>query len=117
MTTADQNTRPAPDPEMEAIADYVCNYRVESSEAYDTARLCLMDSLGCAMLALGFMGGHHNGLNGSAIIIAVGSRALSVFTRMMRAAPALTMRGLHRSCAAGWPRLAVPAGGCSTPAA
>ncbi|MDR7269480.1 hypothetical protein J2X20_002109 [Pelomonas saccharophila] len=70
-----------------------------------------------AMLALGFMGGHHNGLNGSAIIIAVASRALSVFTRMMRAAPALTMRGVHRSCAAGWPRLALPAGGCSTPAA
>ncbi|HJV35844.1 bifunctional 2-methylcitrate dehydratase/aconitate hydratase [Geomonas sp.] len=54
MTTADQNVRPAPDQEMEAIADYVCNYKIESSEAYDTARLCLMDSLGCAMLALGF---------------------------------------------------------------
>jgi 2-methylcitrate dehydratase len=54
MTTADQNVRPAPDQEMAAIADYVCNYQIESSEAYDTARLCLMDSLGCAMLALGF---------------------------------------------------------------
>ncbi|HJV66487.1 MAG TPA: bifunctional 2-methylcitrate dehydratase/aconitate hydratase [Geomonas sp.] len=54
MTTADQNVRPAPDQEMTAIADYVCNYQVASEEAYDTARLCLMDSLGCAMLALEF---------------------------------------------------------------
>ena len=34
------------------IADYVVDYQIDSREAYDTARLCLMDSLGCAMLAL-----------------------------------------------------------------
>ncbi|MCA9073616.1 MAG: bifunctional 2-methylcitrate dehydratase/aconitate hydratase [Planctomycetaceae bacterium] len=36
------------------IADYVVDYIVESDEAYDTARLCLMDSLGCAFQAMQF---------------------------------------------------------------
>ena len=55
MTTlADMNVRPSPDPEMAAVADYVCSYEIAGEEAYDTAVLCLMDSLGCAMLALGF---------------------------------------------------------------
>ncbi|MEZ6147416.1 MAG: MmgE/PrpD family protein [Planctomycetaceae bacterium] len=36
------------------IADYVVDYKIHSSEAYDTARLCLMDSLGCAFQALQF---------------------------------------------------------------
>ncbi len=51
-TTADANTRPDYDPELVAIADYVTGYRIESAEAFNTARHCLMDSLGCAMLAL-----------------------------------------------------------------
>jgi len=34
------------------IADYVLNTSVGSEEAYATARLCLMDSLCCAMMAL-----------------------------------------------------------------
>ena len=53
---ADANVRPAPDPELVAIADYVADYRIDSHEAYDTARYCLMDSLGCALLALRFPG-------------------------------------------------------------
>lgn len=36
------------------IADYVAGYRVESEEAYETARYCLADSIGCAVLALGY---------------------------------------------------------------
>lgn len=48
----DQNERPQFDKELQDIADYVLNYQVKSTEAYQTARLCLMDSLGCAMLAL-----------------------------------------------------------------
>ncbi len=48
----DANLRPDPDPELVTIADYVCNYHIESAEALDTARNCLMDSLGCALLAL-----------------------------------------------------------------
>lgn len=35
-------------------ADYAAAAVIDSPEAYRTARLCLMDSLGCAMLALGF---------------------------------------------------------------
>ena len=53
-TSADSNIRPAPDQEMAAIADYLCDFPITSEEAYDTARLCLMDSLGCAMLSLRF---------------------------------------------------------------
>lgn len=47
--------RPAPDPLLTDIADYVLAYDpVDNSQAMETARLCLMDSLGCAMLALRF---------------------------------------------------------------
>ena len=48
------NTRPAPDQVLVDIADYVCDYEIDSVEAYDTARNCLMDSLGCGLLALRF---------------------------------------------------------------
>ncbi len=46
--------RPAPDAPMVAIADYVADAEALSREAYDTARYMLMDSLGCALLALKF---------------------------------------------------------------
>ena len=46
--------RPDPDPLFVEIADYVLSRGIESKEAYDTARLCLMDSVGCMMLALNF---------------------------------------------------------------
>jgi 2-methylcitrate dehydratase len=49
---ADANLRPDPDPELVAIADYVCDVEIDSAEAMTTARHCLMDSLGCALLAL-----------------------------------------------------------------
>jgi 2-methylcitrate dehydratase len=48
----DANLRPDPDRELADIADYVCGYQADSEEALDTARNCLMDSLGCALLAL-----------------------------------------------------------------
>ncbi|HSN15399.1 MAG TPA: bifunctional 2-methylcitrate dehydratase/aconitate hydratase [Anaeromyxobacteraceae bacterium] len=48
------NVRPAPDPELVAIADYVAGHRIESEEAWQTARYSLMDSLGTAFLALRF---------------------------------------------------------------
>jgi len=47
----DLNVRPDPDKEIVAVADYVAEYSIESEEAYETARYCLMDSLGCAFLA------------------------------------------------------------------
>ena len=53
-TSADPNTRPDYDAVLQQVADYVLTYRVDSLEARDTARLCLMDSLACALLALRF---------------------------------------------------------------
>ncbi|HEX4792637.1 MAG TPA: 2-methylcitrate dehydratase [Humisphaera sp.] len=46
--------RPDPDPLLVRIADYVADARIDSDEAYSTARLCLMDSLACMFLALNF---------------------------------------------------------------
>jgi 2-methylcitrate dehydratase len=46
--------RPDPDQPMVDIADYVCGYYEPSLEAFQTARYMLMDSLGCAMLAMKF---------------------------------------------------------------
>ena len=36
------------------IVDYVLNYRIDSALAYETARYCLMDTLGCGLQALQF---------------------------------------------------------------
>ncbi|MGY0558460.1 bifunctional 2-methylcitrate dehydratase/aconitate hydratase [Lysobacter sp. A421] len=44
--------RPTPDQPMLDIAEYVAGYRVDSTEAYDTARYMLLDSLACAALAM-----------------------------------------------------------------
>jgi 2-methylcitrate dehydratase len=46
--------RPPADRLLTEIADYVLRDRVESSEARRIARYCLMDTLGCGILALGF---------------------------------------------------------------
>ena len=48
------NVRPNPDDVLVKIADYVLSKDIESSEAYNTARNCLMDTLGCGLLALTF---------------------------------------------------------------
>ena len=48
------NVRPNPDDVLVKIAEYVLNKDIESSEAYNTARNCLMDTLGCGLLALTF---------------------------------------------------------------
>ncbi|PCH59433.1 MAG: 2-methylcitrate dehydratase [SAR86 cluster bacterium] len=53
-SNVDLNNRPAPDQVLVDIADYVCDYQIDSREAYDTARNCLMDTLGCGLLALRF---------------------------------------------------------------
>ncbi len=50
----DLTDRPEPDQELVNIANYVSDYDIDSSEAYDTARNCLMDTLGCGLLALRF---------------------------------------------------------------
>ena len=43
--------RPAPDRILVDIAHYVVNQKIGSAKAYDNARLCLLDALGCAMQA------------------------------------------------------------------
>lgn len=48
------NTRPAPDHEMVEIAEYVTQFEITSEEAYNTARLCLMDAIGCAIASLAY---------------------------------------------------------------
>lgn len=48
----DSNNRPDYDQVIQDIADYVLNFNAFSDEALNTARLCLMDSLGCGLLAL-----------------------------------------------------------------
>jgi 2-methylcitrate dehydratase len=46
--------RPDPDRLMVDVADYVVDYRIDSREAYDTARYMLLDSLATAMMAMKF---------------------------------------------------------------
>jgi 2-methylcitrate dehydratase len=46
--------RPAPDRLLTEIADYVRGFRAEGEEARRIARYCLMDTLGCGILALGY---------------------------------------------------------------
>ena len=48
------NVRPDPDKELVDIADYVIDYEIDSAEARETARNCLMDTLGCGFLAQTF---------------------------------------------------------------
>jgi len=56
LATADHRdaSRPPPDRLLTEIADYVLSYRADGALARDTARYCLMDSLGCALLALNY---------------------------------------------------------------
>lgn len=51
---ADLNQRPDYDQVIQDIADYVLNYSIHSDLAWTTARHCLMDTLGCGLLALRF---------------------------------------------------------------
>ena len=52
MSAPISNVRPAPDKVLTDIADYVTKYELRSTEAYETARYCLMDTLGCGFEAL-----------------------------------------------------------------
>ena len=52
MSAPISNIRPEPDPLLVDIADYVLSTPVDSAEAYDTARYCLLDTLGCGLEAL-----------------------------------------------------------------
>ena len=50
----DVNVRVEPDKELVDIANYVDSYSIDSTTAYETARNCLIDTLGCGLLALRF---------------------------------------------------------------
>lgn len=50
----EDNIKPDYDQVIVDIADYVLNKKIDSVSAYETARLCLMDTLGCGILALNF---------------------------------------------------------------
>ncbi|WP_282936223.1 bifunctional 2-methylcitrate dehydratase/aconitate hydratase [Paenibacillus sp. RC67] len=52
MSSPISNVRPEPDRVLLDLADYVYDYEIQSPEAFQTARLCLMDTLGCGLLAL-----------------------------------------------------------------
>ena len=52
MSAHISNVRPKPDKVLVDIADYVLKYKVTSAEAWQTARYCLMDTLGCGFEAL-----------------------------------------------------------------
>ena len=52
MSAPVSNVRPKPDKVLIDIAAYVSKHQIKSAEAYNTARLCLMDTLGCGLEAL-----------------------------------------------------------------
>lgn len=54
MSAHISNVRPKPDKVLVDIADYALKYQIKSTEAYNTARLCLMDTLGCGFEALSY---------------------------------------------------------------
>mgnify|MGYP000150038434 CR=1 FL=1 len=53
-SNVDLNIRPGFDGLVSEIANYVSSYKIESDLALDTARNCLIDTIGCGLLALQF---------------------------------------------------------------
>src|SRR3982074_3838485 len=54
MNSRFEATRPKPDQVLVDIADYVRDHRIDSALAYETARNCLIDTLGCGLEALDY---------------------------------------------------------------
>jgi 2-methylcitrate dehydratase len=54
MSAPISNVRPKPDKVLVDIADYVAGYKISSKEAFETARHCLIDTLGCGLEALSY---------------------------------------------------------------
>jgi len=52
MSAHISNVRPKPDQVLLDIVDYVTKYKITSKDAYETARYCLIDTLGCGFEAL-----------------------------------------------------------------
>ena len=53
-SNVDLNVRPGFDGLISEISNYVSNYEIKSDLALDTARNCLIDTIGCGLLALQF---------------------------------------------------------------
>jgi 2-methylcitrate dehydratase len=53
-SSAQTGARPEPDRLLVDIADYASRYEIKSKEAYETARHCLIDTLGCGLEALSY---------------------------------------------------------------
>ena len=54
MSSHISNVRPEPDQVIVDIAKYANEFEIKSDEALDTARYCLMDTLGCGLEALSY---------------------------------------------------------------
>lgn len=54
MSSGLSNVRPAPDKVLTDIVDYVLSYEIRSDLAFETARYCLIDTLGCGFEALSY---------------------------------------------------------------
>jgi 2-methylcitrate dehydratase len=54
MSSYTPNVRPQPDLVLDDIVDYVMDCTVTSDHAYETARNCLIDTLGCGLEALAY---------------------------------------------------------------
>jgi hypothetical protein len=50
----ESTVRPEPDKVLADIADYVHSYSIDSDLAWETARLCLIDTIGCGLEGLRF---------------------------------------------------------------
>ncbi|WP_197325475.1 bifunctional 2-methylcitrate dehydratase/aconitate hydratase [Ralstonia solanacearum] len=54
MSAPVANIRPKPDKVIVDIVDYVTQFKVDSKAVYETARHCLIDTLGCGLEALSY---------------------------------------------------------------
>jgi 2-methylcitrate dehydratase len=54
MSAPISNVRPKPDQVLVDIVDYVTKYKIKGDLAYETARNCLIDTLGCGFEALSY---------------------------------------------------------------
>jgi 2-methylcitrate dehydratase len=54
MCAVPSNVRPKPDKVLVDIAEYAASFKITSKEAFDTARNCLIDTLGCGLEALSY---------------------------------------------------------------
>src|SRR6266849_6727780 len=50
----ESTVRPEPDKVVQDIADYVHDHKIDSDLAWETARLCLIDTIGCGLVGLRF---------------------------------------------------------------